>query len=494
MSQVEQAQILDLPFPDCVRLRRGMYISTLNQMVTEIVDNSVDEHFAGHCDTIAVAVINGEITVQDNGRGIPCGPSAKNPNMTQVELAFTTLHAGGKFGTADGYAKKTGGMNGVGGSCVQALSDYMNIEVTFHGKKFLTQFEKGFIVNKTTIVEEDIDISQHGTSVTFRPDAEIWAKDDPLNIPALKKRLKQIAYLNQGLTMYLYVDHEGAKFEETYLYPDGLTSYVHDLTAKRSRISDIISLNTTEDEIDVQIGMTYTDSYNEEIYTFCNNMATVDNGDHLTGFTTGLASAIKIYMEQYNIKFDMKSEDTREGLVGIVAVRVADPNFEGQAKSKLKMASVKNAVKNATESIVLDYLDKNPAVAKNILAKIEGAAKARIAAQKARENQRRTKLVTDGNAAKLADCTWKDPEKCEIYLVEGDSAGGSAKQGRNRFFQAILPVFGKITNVEKKRLSEVIKNEKLLEVSKATKLGMADECDISKSKYHKIIIMADADK
>lgn len=381
----------------------------------------------------------------------------------------------------------------VGGSCVQALSEWMAIQVVYGGYKYRTDFAKGFIINKTYVEEECLDTTEHGTTVTFKYDEEIWHDADPINIRALKRRVKQIAYLNPGLTMYLYVDHEGQKIEETYMYPEGLKTYVQELTAKRNALSEVIAVNGTFDEIDIQVAMCYTDAYNEELYTFCNNMATVDNGDHLTGFTMGLSEAIKDYMNQYNIKFDMKQDDIKEGLVGIVSVRVADPNFEGQAKTKLKMNNVRNAVKLATKNAVIDYLDKNPAVAKIILAKIEQAAKARLAAQRARENQRKQKSVTDGSAAKLADCTWKNPEKVEIYLVEGDSAGGSAKQGRDRRFQAILPVFGKITNVEKQRLEEVLKNQKLLEVSKAIKVKFGSECKTEDCRYHKIIIMSDAD-
>lgn len=381
----------------------------------------------------------------------------------------------------------------VGGSCVQALSEWMYIEVVYGGKKYRTDFSKGHIVNNTYIVEEGLDPNEHGTTVVFKPDDEIWNGSDPLNLKALKRRIKQIAYLNPGLTLYIYVDSNGTKFEETFLYPEGLKTYVEELTAKRNKLSDVVFTYGTDNDIDIQIAMCYTDAYNEELYTFCNNMATVDNGDHLTGFTTGLNSAIKTYMDSYNIKFDIKPEDVKEGLIGIVAVRVADPNFEGQAKSKLKMPTVRNAVKTATENIVIDYLDKNPNIAKVIIAKIEQASKARIAAQRARENQRKQKSVTDGTAQKLADCSWKDPEKTEIYLVEGDSAGGSAKQGRNRLFQAILPVFGKITNVEKQRLESVLTNPKLLEVSKAIKVKFGSECKAEDCRYHKIIIMADAD-
>lgn len=493
MSKVMQAQIETLDFPYCVRLRRGMYISNRNQAVTEIIDNSVDEKFAGFCDTIAVVIQDDIITIQDNGRGIPVIPSKKKPEISQVEEAFTTLHAGGKFGKANGYSKKTSGMNGVGGSCVQALSEWMNIYVQTDNKKYEINFAKGFCIEKVREVELD-DEYERGTTVQFKLDEEIWADSDPLNVKALKRRVKQIAYLNPGLTMYMYVDRNGEQWEETFMYPEGLKSYVEELTSKKKRLTDVIGMSTTLNDIDIEIGMTYTDSYNDELYTFCNNMATVDHGDHLTGFTMGLTSAIKSYMDNYKITFECKSEDIREGLVGVVSVRVGDPIFEGQAKTKLKMMSVRSAVKNVTEQAILDYLDKNPEIAKSILAKIEQASKARIAAAKARETARKTKSIVEGNPAKLADCASKKPEESELWLVEGDSAGGSAKQGRDRKTQAILPVFGKINNVEKSRLADVLKNQKLNEVVKAGKFGIGEDFDLSKSRYHKYIISADADE
>lgn len=432
------------------------------------------------------------VIIQDNGRGIPVTPSSKKPEMSQVEEAFTTLHAGGKFGKANGYSKKTSGMNGVGGSCVQALSEWMNIYVQTDNKKYEINFAKGFCIEKVREVELD-DEYERGTTVQFKLDEEIWADSDPLNVKALKRRVKQIAYLNPGLTMYMYVDRDGEQWEETFMYPEGLKSYVEELTAKKKRLTDVIGMSTTLNDIDIEIGMTYTDSYNDELYTFCNNMATVDHGDHLTGFTMGLTSAIKSYMDNYKITFECKSEDIREGLVGVVSVRVGDPIFEGQAKTKLKMMSVRSAVKNVTEQAILDYLDKNPEIAKSILAKIEQASKARIAAAKARETARKTKSIVEGNPAKLADCSSKKPEECELWLVEGDSAGGSAKQGRDRRTQAILPVFGKINNVEKSRLADVLKNQKLNEVVKAGKFGIGEDFDLTKSRYHKYIISADAD-
>lgn len=307
----------------------------------------------------------------------------------------------------------------VGGSCVQALSEYMNVYSQNGDKRYETKFEKGFITSKTKEIEIE-NIESRGTTVTFKLDEDIWKDSDPLNLRALKKRIKQISYLNPGLTMYYYQTVENAVVEETYNYPEGLKTYVEELTAKKKRLTDVIGISTTLNEIDIQIGLTYTDSYNEELYTFCNNMATVDNGDHLTGFTSGLSDAIKSYMANYKLTFECKTEDVKEGLIGVVSVRVADPNFEGQAKSKLKMPSVRQSVKSVTEESVLEYLDKNPEIAKTILAKIEQASKARLAAAKARELSRKTKSSIDGgNPAKLAHCSSKVPEECSIWVVEG---------------------------------------------------------------------------
>ena len=492
-QEFEQAQIDVKEFPENVRIRKGMYISNQNQMVTEIVDNSVDEHFAGHCMNIAIVIDeeNKQYTVQDDGRGIPVTEHKKYPGKSQVEIAFTTLHGGGKFGDKGGYAAKTGGMNGVGGSCVQALSNWMTIQVATSGKRYQIDFAKGYVTEKVRVVEEDIE--DRGTTVTFNPDTEIWADAEPLNIKALKRRIKQLAYLNPGLTFYFFAN--GPESEpEVFCFPEGLKEYIEELTHSKKRITDIVNIKTSVNDIDVQLALTYTDAYSEELYTFCNNMYTVDNGDHLKGFTDGLTSAVKRYMTDYKVNFEFKNDDIKEGLVGVVAVRVADPNFEGQAKSKLVMKSVKDAVKGITDDAVHDYLDKNPDVAKAIIAKIEQASKARIAAAKAREASRKNKsLIEGGTPAKLAECTSKDPAECEIYIVEGDSAGGTAKQGRNRYFQAILPVFGKILNVEKQRLLTVMKNEKIGLAVKAFKTGIGEEFDITKCRYHKIIIMSDAD-
>lgn len=374
---------------------------------------------------------------------------------------------------------------------MQALSKYTSIQIATGGNKYQIDFSKGYVTEKIRLIEENVE--ERGTTVTFTPDDEIWKDADPLNIKSLRKRIKQLAYLNPGLNFYFFpkgIDEDS----ESYCFEKGLKQYVEELTVNKKRITDIISINTSENNIDVHMGLTYTEAYNEELYTFCNNMATTANGDHLTGFTTGLISAIKKYMNEYKIDFDFKNDDIKEGLVGVVAVGVANPNFEGQAKTKLVMKSVKDAVKNITEMAVADYMDKNPKIAKTILDKIEQASKARVAAAKARELSRKNKTLTEGGTPlKLAECSSKNPEECEIYIVEGDSAGGSAKQGRDRKFQAILPIFGKILNVEKVRLIEAIANEKIGMFVKAIKTGVGEEFDITKCRYHKIIIMTDAD-
>lgn len=495
-GEVKQAQITIKEFPTCVRIRKGMYISNINQMVTEIIDNSCDEHSAGYCNNIAVVCnSNGSFTIQDDGRGIPVTEHPSCPGKSQVEVAFTTLHGGGKFGDDEGYEDvKTGGMNGVGGSCVQALSDYMNIQIATGGNKYQIDFEKGYVTEKVKMIEENVQ--ERGTTVTFHPDPEIWQNEDPLNYPALRNRIKQIAYLNPKLSMFLF-KNENIEEPEIFAFENGLKAYIEELIpSDKEKITETIHVSTSENNVDVQLALAYTNSYSESLYCFCNNMATTSNGDHLTGFINGLNGAIKKYVESYNIPLDYKNEDIKEGLIGIVSVKVANPNFEGQAKSKLVMKSVKDAVKVITENVITDFLDKNPDTAKVIINKIDTASKARLAAQRAREmsrNKKNNQQLDSKSASKLADCSCKDPEECEIYIVEGDSAAGSAKQGRNRKFQAIIAPFGKVNNVEKETYEKILNSEKIKMYVNAMKCGMGEDFCIGDIRYGRTILMSDAD-
>ncbi|PTY92983.1 DNA gyrase/topoisomerase IV subunit B [Heyndrickxia sporothermodurans] len=507
----EQAQIDFLEFPESVRKRRGMYIVDKAHTVFEIVDNSVDEAAAGYCTAIAVAVVGNTITVEDNGRGIPVTPhkDPKFKGLSQAEVAFTTLHAGGKFGKDGGYTTNTGGMNGVGASCVNALSDHMTLSIKTGGSKYEIEFEKGLITKNVEKVEDNVEGT--GTTVTYTFDPEIWG-EETLDLKKVKKRMRQLAYLNPGLLIYVYFDTVDAngnevKSEDQFLFPEGLKSYVEQLTKSKKLISDIALTNqvieSTDAEgkplpIDVQIAYAYTEGYNQEIYTFVNNVATENGGDHLTGFTMGVSKAIERYaLENKFIKAasDISSDDTREGIVGIVSIKVRDPHFEGQGKSKIKMNNVRQAVRTVTEAHLYDHLEQDMEQAKGIINKTLMAAKARLAAKKAREATRNKKelLENTGLPGKLADCQTKKPEESELFVVEGDSAAGSAKQARDRKTQAILPVFGKILNVEKSRFDSVLKSEKIQDVLKALKCGIADTFDINKLRYHKIIIMSDAD-
>ena len=496
-EKIEQAQIFVKEFPVCVRMRHGMYISDINQMLTEIVDNSTDEAVAGYCKNIVIARYPSkeEYVVQDDGRGIPVTEHPSYPGKSQVEIAMCTLHGGGKFNDAGGYENvKTGGLNGVGASCVQALSEYMNVYVVTDGKKYQIDFAKGYVTEKVRCIEENTEDSR-GTTVIFKPDEEIWKDDDPFDEKRFINRVRQLSFLNAGITYYFIPDAEAENPETKEFYSEnGLKDYVTYLINGKQAIIEPVGLKTELNDVEVQIGFVYTDGYSNDTHAFCNNMLTELKSDHVQGFNAGLVSALKNYIKEYNIKLDFKSDDIKEGLTAVVAVRVANPNFEGQAKTVLKMKKVRDAVREITEQTVADFLDKNPNMAKVIIDKITMAAKARLAAQKARElTRKKSSSCENSSPLKLADCTSKDPKECEIYIVEGDSAGGSAKQGRDRKFQAILPVFGKILNVEKQRLEKILSSEKIAMINGALKCNIDEDFDITKLPYHRIIIMADAD-
>lgn len=506
-EHIKQAEIDELPFPDCVRLRKGMYLPKKNYLVYEIVDNSVDEHLAKdnngvpYCQTIYLKIEeDGQIYVQDDGRGIPILPSKKDPTKTMAEIAYTKLHAGGKFGKEGGYNVKTGGLNGVGASCCNATSIFCNLYPIIDGVQYLIGFEKGVT---TTPLTEVGPVGEgeptHGTLVHLKPDDEVWCDEmDEFDIPEINNRMKQLAYLNAGLNIIVDINYGGHVINEHYYYPDGLKAYVEELTKKKTPLTEILGCSDTIKGVDVEISLVWTDAYDDEIYTFVNNIPTTLGGSHLTGLKEGIFGPIKEAYEESpesKTKADVSSDDARDGLVAVLSVQVADPNFDGQGKAKLQMSKVRNAVKNVINVYLEDVLDKNPDMKKIIISKMLASYRAREAAKKARDTSRQTKSLLDstGLPGKLAACSVKDPEECEIFFVEGDSAAGTAKQGRDRKIQAILPVFGKISNVEKTRLAKVLSSVKIREVIKALECGIGEEFDLERLRYHKIIIMADAD-
>lgn len=507
MSEIQQAEVIELEFPHCVRIRPGMYLPHITHMITEIADNSLDEYTSGYATGIAVYIQDEIITVLDNGRGIPIAPSKKNPNVSQVEIAAATLHGGGKFNVEDdgngGFKSKengikTTGLHGVGLSVVNALSEWLVIRVKTGGKKYEIAFQQGIKAQNLTVIEEGLDPTDTGTEVIFKPDRTIWKEDDIINVKDVANRLKTLAYLNPGLMNYLYVSEgDEVKLEETYQFEEGIRELVESKVNGKTKIVDTLTIQGEHNDVEVYVGMTYTDTYDtEHILSFCNNAATTEHGDHVTGLKTAITKVVTdcINERKLNIKFD--SSDALEGLTAIVSIRVQDPFFDGQGKAKIKMTSVRQAVKKIVEENLAELFDHNPAIAKALVDKVANASKARLAAQKAREAVRKIKENSDnptGLAGKLSNCTSRKAEECEIYIVEGDSAGGSAKQARDRYFQAILPIFGKPLNVEKKRLHDVVKNERLMDLVRACGCGLGEEFDISKLKYHKIIIMSDAD-
>lgn len=507
MSEMQQQEVIELDFPHCVRIRPGMYLPHITHMITEIADNCLDEYTAGYATGITTYIQDEVVTVIDNGRGIPVGPSKKNPLKSQVEIAAATLHGGGKFNVEDdgkgGYKSiqngiKTTGLHGVGLSVVNALSEWMVIQVKTGGKKYEIAFREGIKVQELTVIEEGLALEDTGTQVTFKPDRKIWKEDDVINVKAVSERFKTLAYLNPGLTNYLYVSEgEEEKINEVYYFEKGIGELIENKTAGKTKVVDTMVIQGEHNGVEVNVGMAYTDTYDQErIWSFCNNAATTDHGDHVTGLKTAITKVVTdiINDRKLNVKFD--SSDALEGLTAIVSIKVQDPYFDGQGKSKLKMTVVRQAVKKVVEESLADIFDCNPAVAKALVDKIINASKARLAAQKAREAVRKMKESSDnptGLAGKLSNCTSKKPEECEIFIVEGDSAGGSAKQARDRRTQAILPIFGKPLNVEKKRLHDVVKNERLMDFVRALGCGIGEEFDISKLKFHKIFIMSDAD-
>ncbi|MBQ0115110.1 MAG: DNA topoisomerase (ATP-hydrolyzing) subunit B [Bacteroidales bacterium] len=494
---------------EAVRKRPSMYIGDthvkgLHHLVSEVVDNSIDEALAGFCDTINVTIgIDNSITVSDNGRGIPVDEHEKL-HKSALEVVMTVLHAGGKFDK--GSYKVSGGLHGVGVSCVNALSDYLRAEVRREGKVYMQEYSKGKPTNSVKVIG-DCREEEHGTTVIFHPDAEIF-QTTVYEFPILANRLRDLAYLNAGVKLTLTdlrnVGEDGEPHHEEYFSQTGLDEFVRYIdNSKEPLINDVIHINSNKGGIPVEVAMTYNTSFNENIYSYVNNINTIEGGTHLPGFRRGLGSTLKKYAEDSKmlekVKVEIKPEDFREGLTAVISVKVLEPQFEGQTKTKLGNTEVIGAVETSLREALTNYLEENPNQAKAIVEKVVLAATARHAAQNARMKvQRKSPLAGGGLPGKLADCTSKDPAMSELFLVEGDSAGGSAKQGRDRQFQAIMPLRGKILNVEKAMEHKVFESEAIVNIFRALGVTIGTEEDpkeanLSKLRYHRIIIMTDAD-
>ena len=493
----DQIQILE--GLEAVRKRPGMYIGStsargLHHLVYEIVDNSVDGALAGFCNTIDVQINHdNSITVKDNGRGIPVGIQ-KKAGIPAVEVVFTTLHAGGKFG-GGGY-KVSGGLHGVGASVVNALSEWLEVRIYQDGKIYQQRYERGKVMYPLKVVGE-CDPSVHGTEVSFYPDKEIF-EETVFDYDTLKIRLRETAFLTKNLKIILRDDRE-EKHERTFHYEGGIREFVTYLNRGKVPLYDqVIYCEGMKDGVYVEVSMQHNDSYTENLYSFVNNINTPEGGTHLTGFKNALTKTFNDYARKNKLLKDsedsLSGEDIREGLTAIISVKISEPQFEGQTKQKLGNSEARGAVDSIVSEQLTYFLEQNPAVAKSMLEKSILAQRARAAARKARDLTRR-KTALEGMAlpGKLADCSDKNPERCEIYLVEGDSAGGSAKDARDKSTQAILPLRGKILNVEKARLDRIYGNAEIKSMITAFGTGIHDDFDITKLRYHKIIIMTDAD-
>ena len=502
----DESQIQVLEGLEAVRKRPGMYIGStgprgLHHLVYEIVDNAIDEALAGYCDKINVSILPGNvICVSDNGRGIPVGIQQQT-GLPAVTVVYTILHAGGKFG-GGGY-KVSGGLHGVGASVVNALSVWLEVEVYSGGHKYFQRFERGNQVTDLQDLGPIEDPTRTGTTVRFLADPEIFKETTVYNFETLQTRLREQAFLNAGIHIELADERGEERIQDNFCYEGGVRSFVEFINKKKAVEvihPDVMHFTAVapDDSATVEIAMQYNDSYNELLLSFANNIHTTDGGTHVDGFKRALTRVMNDYARKYNILKEndknLSGDDVREGLTAIISVKLKEAQFEGQTKAKLGNMEVLSLVSNLISDKYAAYLEENPATAKAIFEKSLAASRAREAARKAREMVRRKNALE--NAAlpgKLADCQSRNPEETEIYIVEGDSAGGSAKGGRDRKFQAILPLWGKMLNVEKARLDKVYGNEKLMPVVTALGCGLGEEFDISKLRYGKIIIMADAD-
>src|SRR5512138_1155456 len=486
---------------EAVRKRPGMYIGDpdergLHHCVFEVLDNSIDEHLAGYCDKIEVTVhVDGSVSIRDNGRGIPVDMHPKW-QMPAVELVLTNLHAGGKFG--QGAYKYSGGLHGVGAKCVNALSDWFKVEVSRDGKVYSMEFARGVTTQKLKVIGNS---KGNGTLITFKPDPTIFTITTEFKFESLANRLRELAFLNPGVEIILADDR--TEKSEVFLYKDGIAEFVKQLgRTKQVLHPKPIVISRQKDEVFVDCVMQYNDSYNDQILCFANSIPNPDGGTHLTGFRSALTRAINQYAKQNELLKEkdpaISGDDVREGLVCVLSVKLPNPRFESQTKVKLVNTEIDGLVSSVVYDGLMAHFDSNPSVAKKVVEKALLAARAREAARKARETVRKGALTGGGLPGKLADCSDRDPANTELYIVEGDSAGGSAKQGRDRKFQAILPIRGKLINVEKARLDKVLQNNEIRTMITAVGTGIGEgdgegAFNLEKLRYHKIIIMTDAD-
>ena len=495
-SDYTAGQIQVLKGLEAVRKRPGMYIGStsargLHHLVYEVVDNSIDEAMAGHCSEVTVTIhTDDSITVVDDGRGIPVDIHPTE-NVPGVELAMTTLHAGGKF-DKDTY-KVSGGLHGVGVSVVNALSLFLEVEIRRDGKLYHQRYERGI---KAKDLEDRGEAEGQGTTVTFKPDDEIFT-ELVYSFEILSNRLRELAFLNKGLKIVL-VDERGERVEESYEFQGGIAEYVTFLRGSRAALHDkVCYFEASRPEAEIELAMQYDQGFSENTHSFVNNINTQEGGMHITGLKAALTRTVNDYAKKNNIfkkGETLSGDDVREGLTCVLSIRVMEPQFEGQTKTKLGNSEVRGAVEAAVNEHFAMFLDENPKVGRAIIEKSLLAARARDAARRARDLARKKSALEGGVLpGKLADCSMSDPSLCELYLVEGDSAGGSAKQGRDRGYQAILPLKGKILNVERARLDKILANDEIAAMITAIGAGIREEFDLGKTRYHKIVIMTDAD-
>ncbi|WP_202081577.1 DNA topoisomerase (ATP-hydrolyzing) subunit B [Caldalkalibacillus salinus] len=494
----DENQIQVLEGLEAVRKRPGMYIGStaargLHHLVWEVVDNSVDEALAGYCDTIDLTINkDNSITVRDNGRGIPVGIHEK-AGKPAVEVIMTVLHAGGKFG-GDGY-KVSGGLHGVGASVVNALSSWCEVKVHRDGQIYYQRYERGVPQNELKV----IDKTDHtGTETTFKPDPDIFTESTVFDYETLRGRLREMAFLNKGLKMNIKDERSEDEQQETFFYEGGIASFVEYLNRNREVLHEPIYLEDIKDGLTIEVALQYNDSFATNLYSFANNINTHEGGTHEAGFKSALTRVLNDYARKHHLlkeaDTNLTGDDAREGLTAIVSVKIEDPQFEGQTKTKLGNGEARSVTESVFAEHFSTFLNENPSTAKKVIEKSLMAQRARDAARKARElTRRKSALEVSSLPGKLADCSSRDASISELYVVEGDSAGGSAKQGRDRHFQAILPLRGKIINVEKARLDKILSNNEIRAIITALGTGIGEEFDIEKARYHKIVIMTDAD-